>query len=89
MEEDHKNSTFNYLDKMVVQEIQVKKNASTHAETATDMIVLVETAGTIIRNAQMFVLVLIYILWSQNPLPIYLIPACTCNASFCLHEGWV
>ena len=35
------------------QEIKVKENARTHAETATNMIVLVETAGTITRNAQM------------------------------------
>lgn len=36
-----------------VQEIQVKKNAGTHAETAINMIVLVETAETGKRNAQM------------------------------------
>ena len=37
-----------------VQEIKVKKNARTHAETATNMIVLVKTAGTITKSAQMF-----------------------------------
>jgi hypothetical protein len=36
-----------------VQDMQVKKNAGTHAKTAINMIVLVETAETGKRNAQM------------------------------------
>ena len=38
---------------MAVQEIQEKKNVGIHAKTATSMIVLVETAETVPRNAQM------------------------------------
>jgi hypothetical protein len=51
------------------QEIKVNKNARTHAETATNMIVLVETAGTVTRNAQMSNCIGVDILWSsRNPL---------------------
>ena len=72
-----------------VQETQVNKNANTHAETVTNMIVLVETAETGTRNAQMPSCIGFNVhpmlVTKSNVFDFYF----THKASFCINEGCV